>query len=357
MNEQHYAVVVGINRYPEFRRLNYARNDAEAFYAWLIDPEGGAVPEKNIAKIMVPDEAMPEGTPRREARPVKEEIEDALDEFRLRSEQHVAENPADWHQTRLYFFASGHGIAPAPNEAALLMADAGPNHYGKNFSCAKYLEFFQKGQFFKELIFFADCCRERVGNAPIYGPTWTEVSNQNGQLLTVRGFATYFGELAFEEEAEENVEPDELRGYFSKALLEGLRGQAADPTTHQIDSDTLAKYVTERVKTLTAHRRKPQTPFFASEPTTPRIVFRRNVPKQEIKESQTHPVRLFFPAGFAGKVKLVVGQATKEYEVGPSPWVVPLTNGAYRVKPEDGSNPFQGGGYFEVIGEAIDVKL
>ena len=359
MNKLHYGVVVGINRYPEFRHLNFAQKDAQDFYAWLTNPRGGAVPKRNVELITVPDQDVPDGIPRNQARPIKTQIEDALFKFRTDVEAHIAEEPADWQNTRLYFFASGHGIAPTPDEAALLMADAGPAHYGKNFSSAKYLSFFQKGQFFKELVFFADCCRERVPNAPINGPDWTEVAGNNGELLTLRGFATYFGELAFEQQ-EQIDDPDQLRGYFTKALLEGLKdGQAVNRDTQEIDSVSLAEFVTQRVQVLTANLPKPQKPFFVPEPLAPRIVFKQKIPVKTIDKALTHTVRLSFPADFKGKVKLFDGNhnLVSSHEVGKHVWKVPLANGIYRVKAEDGSRSFAEGGFFEVIGAEKDVTL
>jgi uncharacterized caspase-like protein len=357
MNKLHYAVVVGINRYPGIRDLKYARQDAEDFYAWLTDRRGGAVPKRNVVLITVPDEAFPRGTPRSQAKPIKTQIEDALYEFRTKLEDHLAEEPADWHKTRLYFFASGHGIAPTPDEAALLMADSGPDHYGRNFSSAKYLSFFQKGQFFKELVFFADCCRERVANAPINGPDWTEVPGQNGELLTLRGFATYFGELAFEPQ-EQITDPDQLRGYFTKALLQGLR-EAVNPETHEIDSVSLAEFVTQRVQVLTADLPKPQKPSFITEPVAPRIVFKQKIPVKTIDNVLTHTVRLIFPANFKGKVNLFDGDHNliASHEVEEPSWEIPLANGIYRVKLADGSSPFVGNGFIDVIGAKQDVTF
>lgn len=359
MNKLHYGVVVGINCYPELRHLKFARKDAEDFYAWLTDPQGGAVPKGNVELITVPDEEVPKGLPRNQARPIKTQIEDALFKFRTDVDTHLADEPADWDKTRLYFFASGHGIAPNPDEAALLMADAGPNHHGKNFSSAKYLSFFQKGQFFKELVFFADCCRERVSNAPINGPDWTEVAGNNGELLTLRGFATYFGELAFEQQ-EQIADPDQLRGYFTKALLEGLRdAQGVDSEGRTIDSDSLARFVTQRVQELTVNLPKPQKPFFVLEPAIPRIVFKKNIPVKTIDEVLTHTVCLIFPANFKGKVNLFDGNHNliSSYEVGDSVWKIPLAKGIYRVKLAEGGSPFAGDGFFEIIGAEKDVTL
>ncbi len=358
MNEQHYALVIGINRYPGISDLRSASEDAESFFNWLTDPKLGGVPEENIRLITTDETSAPPHVPFFKAKPTREDVEDALFELWAKCRSRIEDEPADWFKTRLYVFGSGHGIAPDPQEAALLMANAGPDHYGKNFSYAKYLSWFQKAQFFRELVFFADFCRERIANAPLLGPTWTEINNQNGKLLTVRGLATYFGELAFEEEDDETANPDELRGYFTKALLEGLNGQAVDPRSREINAQTLATYVTERVRSLTEHRPKPQVPFFVAEPVTPTVTFRRNVPRHET-DALRHTVHIRFPAGFKADVVLFDGQLKQiaVHSAVNGSWDVPLGNGLYRITPATGSNSFANAGFFEVIGADRDVKL
>src|SRR5215472_8538461 len=47
VNENHYAVVVGINRYPGISDLAGPVNDAAAFYGWLVDDTAGGLPPEN----------------------------------------------------------------------------------------------------------------------------------------------------------------------------------------------------------------------------------------------------------------------------------------------------------------------
>src|SRR2546430_4432092 len=56
LNDFHYAVVVGINTYPAFpgRNLQFARDDADNFEAWLVSPNGGGLPPKDVRKITAP---------------------------------------------------------------------------------------------------------------------------------------------------------------------------------------------------------------------------------------------------------------------------------------------------------------
>ena len=200
MNQWHFAVVVGIDKYPAIRDLKFAKGDAEEFAKWLEYPQGGALPKGNIAKVVAD---VPDGTPREDAIPARIEVIKELRKFRDKVDNHIKENPDDWELTRLYFYVSGHGIAPDPRDAALLMANSGPEDYGENIACSLLLDFLLKNQPFHEVVVFADCCRERVTGAPLVGLPWTNTERDNGQVLKVVGCATYFGDLAYEPSEEE----------------------------------------------------------------------------------------------------------------------------------------------------------
>lgn len=355
VNKLHYAVVVGIDHYPAINTLKYARRDAKGFYDWLVDPDGGGVPEKNATLITAQPSRNGRKLKPEEARPIKQEIDQEINKFRQHCMAHVAKHAEDWDKTRLYFFASGHGIAPEPDEAALLMAAAGPGNYTLNFSCAQYMKRFQKEQVFRELVFFADCCRERADNAALYGPNWDETPRQNGLVLTLRGYATIFGELAFEPLARQQ-DPDKLRGYFTQALLEGLRDhKAVNPATGVIDSGSLSDFVYERVRTLTSTFPKPQTPTMTPDPGNPRIVFKQKVSVEGVEKAvhQKYKVKLVLPAGFQGSVQLLggMGAVIATSQVTDQVLNLKLEKGIYQIQLPDGTSPFKNGGYFSVNGE------
>jgi hypothetical protein len=358
LNDLHFAVVVGIDRYPEIRDLQSARNDASAFAEWLKKPDGGALPEDNVRLIFARDDEMPAGTHRKDSRPKRDDILDVLHEWRQRCATHVEQHPEDWQRSRLYVYVSGHGIAPAPREAALLMANAGPDWYGENLSCDRYMAFYESAQFFHELVFFADCCRERVENAPILDPPWTKVKGNNGKVITFIGYATYFGDLAFEPDPDED--PNTQRSYFTRALLEGLGGQAVDPDTGRIDSVSLALYVTSRVEELTSHKKRKQTPQMPSDPAAA-VVFRSHVSAEAAQQASTHPVTIAFVTPYGGKVVLRDGQhnVLQEYDPTAGIWVLGLSNGLYQVLPVDPAvaNPFRDKGLFSVFGGLENVEL
>jgi len=356
-NAQHYALVVGIDRYPGVRDLTSARNDARRFAAWLEAEDGGAVPPANVMRVLAEDGELPDPLTLGQAIPRFQQIEDALFDLRQRCESHVEEHPADWQRTRLYVYVSGHGIAPAPDEAALLMANAARQRFGRNFSCDKFLDFFKAAQTFHELVFFADCCRERVGAAPIQAPTWDRVEGDKGPVVALPGYATHFGDLAFEADTEQTELPDARRSFFTQALLEGLKGQAANDDGI-IDSISLPRYVTERVKKLTENKPRPQVPQMRADPAAP-IIFRRDVSPTTALAAKTHAVDIEFPPGWAGRAVLRDGtlESIGMHDAGAGTWTLDLGNGLYEVSPETGSNPFAAAGRFKVLGGAQHVQL
>jgi hypothetical protein len=366
-------VVVGVNRYPEFAEstLLSAVGDAEKFAQWL-EKEGG-VRTENLKVITVPDSGVPAGTTRFDSRPKKGEVHNALFELAQRCKQHVKDNPEDWEKTRLYVYVSGHGLAPAPEEAALLMADSGPDWYGENFPCALFLSFFEGAQYFRELVFLADCCRFWVDEAPLGRPPWTQVKGNNGSVRKMIGFATSFGDPAFEPPPDQLEPADQRRSYFTQALLEGLAGNAVDSATKRIDSNSIARYVEDRVVELTTRNevtgeaRTPQKPEVRADPGNP-IVFRM-LSDNEVKNAAKRRVTMRFATPFAGDVYLLDGafRPLARRTVPPDAWVVEVEQaGLYRVHPAaDGAgpappetaNPFRNEGVFKVVGEALDVEL
>jgi uncharacterized caspase-like protein len=364
MNRLHFGVAVGINRYPDIRHLRLAKGDAEAFARWLSKPDGGSLPTStangaliatgHVATVVVDDAQVPDGTNREDAKPIRKDVFVPLMKFKKAVEAHVAEHPEDWVHTRLYVYVSGHGIAPQAKDAAILLADAGPDWFGENISCAQLLQYFMETQPFHEVVIFADCCRERIPNAPLGGLPWEFTTGNNGNVVSVLGCATYFGDLAYEPPIDVKQVADDQRGYFTKAVLEGLEGSAADPAG-AIDSTSLAKYVRLRVLELTKHKTPSQTPTMEADPADP-VVFRA-APGNAVK-TITHRVRIIFPPGFKGTATLRDGtdEVLSTHTAG-GVTTIHLPNGLYSITPKTAGTVFQEGGLFRVWGSDRDVQL
>jgi len=358
-NTLHFAVTVGINRYPGMGKdLTLARGDAEAFAGWLLDPNGGNLPVENVKTLVIPDDEIPPSTAREDARPIRREVLNALGGYEANVLHHLGSHPEDWERTRLYFYVSGHGLAPGPKDAALLMADAGPRCYGENIACSALLKYFGETQPYKEVVIFADCCRDRIPGAPLGGVTWTVTKRDNGEVSTAFGCATEYGRSAFEAGPEVPDNPDELRGFYTQALLEGLKGAAIDTSTGNIDSNSLARYLRPRVRELTEKKPEPQKSTMEADPSEP-IVFRSGLTEDDVPR---HTITLKFDTEYVGPVELLrkgrdrIDQLRVSY-VGQE-WLVQLAFGMYQVVPtEHSAHSFQDQGRFTVIGAPKHVTL
>jgi uncharacterized caspase-like protein len=356
-NQLHFGVAVGINRYPELHFLTGAKSDAREFAVWLHDPDGGDLPEGNVRTILIPDDRVPDGIPREDASPIRRDVLNAIKSFESNVVDAVSEDPTLWFSTRLYLYMSGHGLAPSPRDAALLMADAGPEHFGENIACSSLLDYFGAAQPYREVVIFMDCCRDRTAGAPLGPVLWTRVKRDNGEVITAFGCATEYGQSAFEASASTESSPDELRGYYTRALLEGLRGAAIDLKSGTIDTNSLQSYVRARLGELTEDRMSPQGSRMAADPGMP-IVFRSGLtPKHQPKQTVTLEVT----TSFRGAVEIVGAPASiarHNVQRNREQWQIDLPFGLYQVVATDGSQPgFNSEGRFKVIGENKNVIL
>jgi hypothetical protein len=362
MNDLHFAVVVGIDNYLGIRDLKFATQDAQAFAEWLKDKDGGAVPNENIEIIVTDTAYMSSIKNVFDAQPTASDVHKAIKKLRDIVNKSISTSPENWYQTRLYIYFSGHGIAPVAKDAALLMANASPTDYGENIACSLLIDYLLKNQPFKEIVIFADCCRQRIAqSAPLGGFPGTPSLQNNGQVFTFVGYATYFGDLAHEPTPTEQMTPDEQRGYFTRALLEGLKGGAPINKAGMIDSSTLSVYVKKRVEELTKNKpRGPQTPTMEGDMGSDPMVFLH--PKIGNIEINTFDARLIFVSSFFGKVELhngnnnVIGYHDNTIN---SDWNIKLPSGLYRVTiagTQDGAS-FRENGYFTIWGENKNVEL
>lgn len=352
-NAFHYAVVVGVNEYPAISPLNSPGRDAEAFQKWLLSAEGGDVPPANIKTVATPPGVhFPD---RHAAVPTRKEVNRALSEVMDAFEKEYEKDANAWDNSRLYLYVSGHGIAPDASEAALLMANATREEYGESIGCALYLKRFRDSTQFREIVFFADCCRSEAENADPGGPPWNRRKYQRGTVVPLLGFAAEFQSLAFEPPAD-----DTGRSYFTKALIEALEGSAARVEangTSVIDSHSVKTYMDWRVPQLTKAVNRQQEPRI-NDFGGPPIVFRRFTdtrPKRQVK--------IAFPAGFTGQVTINVGDATNKqvvaHDAALGPLTISLPDGLYVARQTPGGNGqrFVNGGAFEVSPEGTNVQL
>jgi uncharacterized caspase-like protein len=245
---------------------------------------------------------------------------------------HVKDHPEDWADTRLYFFFSGHGIAPIARDSSGLAADAGPYHYGKAVSMKLLVEYLLDAQPFAQLVIIGDCCRNWPGDAvPPAGPPWTPDRTQNGDVRVAEFYATIYGDPA--REPDPGRDPNAERGYFTRAILEGLRGGALDdPQTGTVTCNSLIEYARKRVIEETGGKQKPPQDIGAS------LVLAEGVAAPIVPEGK-QSVRITFDAGLTGPVVLRDAKLAKvdETVANGSDWVVDLAPGFYLAELGEGT--------------------
>lgn len=347
MNDLHYAVVVGINRYPAIGDLQGARGDAGRFRDWLVDPEGGDLPEGNVTLVTAsPDEERIADV--MSAVPTRENVDRALYRANCAVKQAMESRPEEeWEaarqRTRLYFFLAGHGVVVDINSTALLMANAAFDLLGNHLAVRPYLDWYESSSPFREIVCFADCCRTSSGSGlPFsFGPPFTTTPGALEKVDCFVGYATSLGDPAYEEQ---NADPDLARGHFTTALIDGLRGRSVTGKG-VITSDSLADYVVRHVEDRTRDMLVPQQPRFIRGNSP--MIFARDV------EVGTCPVRLHFPDGFRGWVQLRGGDPAEppvRLHIEAPESTERLAPGLYRVTPESWTaDDFQNRGFFEVM--------
>jgi hypothetical protein len=218
VHDAHFAVVVGINRYPGLADLAGPLDDAANFVDWLVSPTGGAVPSANVFEVPAARELSP-GLAVHDARPSVPDIVNALRNVNLAVDALAATDPSSWWRSRLYLFVAGHGMVPDGSDSgALFTANASAAELGHNINLLLYKIWYQQCGRFRDLVIFADCCRTLMPAAPSFGPPFSRCVGTPGEVRTVMGYGTQFGAQAFE-----SPTVDGTRGQFTMALLRGLR--------------------------------------------------------------------------------------------------------------------------------------
>jgi len=232
-----YAVVIGIDDYknPPYGPLEGAKRDAQDFVDWLKSPDGGGLLPQNVDPFTKLSNAAGSD-------PTLSDLWSLLNKVRK-----LATLGKKRIGRRLYLFLAGHGVSPLDlDEAGLVTLEAEqaltPYLAGKDNADA-----FCFASRFDEVLLFMDCCRvsdlliERISNPFAEKPNPAAA----GKVKRFYAFATAFGRTS-----RENVVGGVVRGIFSRALIEGLKGGAPPDAEGRLTTTQLRAYLEAELKKI-----------------------------------------------------------------------------------------------------------
>jgi hypothetical protein len=205
-----YALIVGIDSYPDtfLGKLEGACNDAADFAKWLVEARG-----KDVECFTLLSDA--QGT--------TPKLGDLLEE--VKKILKLSEGREKRIGRRLYIFLAGHGVGPELDEAALLTVDTDTKSGFLPYLAGRLCANLFRGQaLFEEVLLFMDCCRDVDRELP--PPAFPFKKNPDHGAHRVKHFYIYA--TGFGRQSREKDFGGKKYGIFSRALLDGLRGEAAD---------------------------------------------------------------------------------------------------------------------------------
>lgn len=227
-----YAIVIGINDYRTgdrgLRSLNGAIQDAIDIHEWLTTK--GGVPEENC--YLITSTAQP-------LAPERKLIDDAIVSI-IVDVQTNHQNNAD----RFYFYYAGHGLSVDNDNENTAMCMADWDEYladSRSLSSTAYKRKFLAEGLFKEIIIWMDCCRDvKYQFAPGGAPRILPGLGPNRNPRWMVAFGAQYDNQAFE--AAFDTPDNEMRGVFTKVLLDGLNG-AASASGNKVNVQELTDYL------------------------------------------------------------------------------------------------------------------
>jgi uncharacterized caspase-like protein len=246
MAQTDFAIVIGVANYPRFgeteqeaRDLLGPDSDATAVYDWLRDPAGGDITEPDQIHVLRSN-LVPQGGAA--PWPPKEAILREFDWLEHLSQQNRAALRDPKVGRRLYVYASGHGFARRRKEGAVFAANATRIQRHHVFASA-WLEWFAASGYFDETVLWMDTCMSADSTTTLEMVPYRTLVSLTGGARIFSAFAAQYPGQAVERSIDGSV-----RGVFTHALLEGLRGGAADPASRQVTSATLRNYLTNHMR-------------------------------------------------------------------------------------------------------------
>lgn len=249
MADNDYALVVAIQHYREGgpATLDGPINDAEDFVAWLTTI--GAVPPNNVFPyVLKSDEAANS--------PKIHEIWELITTL-------TGPNPSQRTEKigrRLYIFLAGHGVGEELDAGSLLTVETAGD-IAEHLPGKVAAMVFRKFALFDEVVLFMDCCREWQGDLPDARDPYRRGRKAPGASAVkhVAGFSCEWGKVA-----REQVVNGRCNGLFSRALVDGLSGEAAD-VNGAVTTASLKAYLDHAVPSAGSMPLLKQKPHFVAQ--------------------------------------------------------------------------------------------
>ncbi len=249
----HRALLIGVDRYPDWGDLKGAESDIDDVEAWLLST--GVSPDR-VTKLRSKDYRF---TTARRARPVFQQVVDWLTGL----EEEADGRPDDFPLgERVYLVFAGHGINHKEFQQTGLLPRSGPR-FSDCLPLLSARTFLRTRAYFREVVVVADCCRDQVKLA--LTPSWpfgVETHRNSNQVSVFEVYAAEAGEKAIEQE----FAPGKWGGVTTQALLRGLQGFAADDQG-RVWAHTLKGYLIAAVVARLGQEFEPQVSAKEEEPS------------------------------------------------------------------------------------------
>jgi Caspase domain len=242
----HFALVIGINDYPNFKSLKGPKDDALNFYKWLIDSEtGGGLKKENVLLFQSDN-----------TKPFKDEIDIELDKLL----DQVDKSDTSVIPRRFYFYFSGHGLGLTSTDVGLCLPIWGTIKFQmKALKMMNYVDNIKsKGQF-HEVFVFLDCCRTSLlvaGGEEFSSAILKPFPDAKHVILYATSNTNPSFEAPISEAGAEKT--DKINGFFTTALIEALTGGAA-VKEGGVPLINLVTYLKQEVPKLAAKNKKSQS--------------------------------------------------------------------------------------------------
>ncbi len=193
---------------------------------------------------------------------------------------------------------------------------------------------FYRSGYFKEVILLMDCCRDSYPSAHLNVPPFVTTTAVNAAIDGKRFFG--FG-TKWSRKSRERVFGNATRGVFSVALMDALRGAAAEPNG-DVSANSLGNWLYSNMQTYL----EPVDLENPDIPKEPDLVWDRSVTDFII--AKTTPKKYALTSTFAlnltgQTVSIMAGGDLTEIDkhiINGGPWTVQLPTGKYLVLVQNG---------------------